>query len=307
LTRPQLAVVASAAYPDLRPDWPILQQALDDLGITATTAVWTDPTVRWADFDLVVASGAWDNIHRPDEFLQWADQTAQVVPMVNSPATLRWNLDKHYLSTLAEAGVATVPTVWCNAADESAPNENELPPGELVVKPTISGGGFQTARYRQGERAEVLAHIRRLHALGRDAMVQPYEEAVDTAGEAGLIFLAGRFSHAIHKTAMLRLDIGPQSHLLDFMDLGPLEPSPAQLEVAEEALAVAEDLLGPTTYARVDLVPLPDGSPAVLELELLDPALFFEIHPDAAPRYAHVLAQRIASAATDGGNNLTAG
>ena len=59
------------AYPDLRPRglaaaapgaWP--SEAID-----ASTAVWTDPDVRWADFDLVLANGAWDNIHHPDEFL----------------------------------------------------------------------------------------------------------------------------------------------------------------------------------------------------------------------------------------------
>jgi hypothetical protein len=53
---------------------------------------------------------------------------------------------------------------------------------------------------------------------------------------------------------------------------------------------------GPTAYARIDLVRLDDGSPAVLELELLDPALFFEQHPQGALRFARVLRDRIDAA-----------
>ncbi|MGA2303303.1 MAG: hypothetical protein ABSH29_03795 [Acidimicrobiales bacterium] len=38
---------------------------------------------------------------------------------------------------------------------------------------------------------------------------------------------------------------------------------------------------------------LDDGTPAVLELELLDPAFFFETHPAAAARFARVLRDMI--------------
>jgi glutathione synthase/RimK-type ligase-like ATP-grasp enzyme len=311
--RSRLAVAVSSQYPDLRPDWPLLRRALTDLGLVVSTEVWTDPHVRWSDFDLVVANGAWDNIHHPAEFLAWADATALLAPMVNTPATLRWNLDKHYLVDLAAAGVATVPTLWLRAADEARSGLEDgaigaaaagagalasIPRGDVVIKPTVSGGGFQTARYRAGEHREAQNHIGHLLAGGRDVMVQPYQEAVDAEGEGALIFLAGQFSHAVRKGPLLRRDIGPRSGLFEFEEISALEPTPAQLMTARAALAAAEARLGPTTYARVDLVPLDDGTPAVLELELLDPALFFEVHPQAATRFAHVLARLIKEAPT---------
>jgi hypothetical protein len=40
-------------------------------------------------------------------------------------------------------------------------------------------------------------------------------------------------------------------------------------------------------------VPQADGTPAVLELELLDPALFFETRPAAATAFARVLRRLI--------------
>jgi hypothetical protein len=305
-------VAVSSKYPDLRPDWPLLRRALTDLGLVVSTEVWTDPHVRWSDFDLVVANGAWDNIHHPTEFLDWADATALLAPMVNTPATLRWNLDKHYLVDLAAAGVATVPTLWLRAADAiggladgatgagatGAGALASIPRGDVVVKPTVSGGGFQTARYRATEHREAQNHIAHLRAGGRDVMVQPYQEAVDAQGEGALIFLAGQFSHAVRKGPLLRRDVGPRSGLLEFEQISALEPTPAQLTTARAALTAAEARLGPTTYARVDLVPLDDGTPAVLELELLDPALFFEVHPPATTRFANVLARLIKEAPT---------
>lgn len=286
-----MAVAASAEFPDLRPDWPLLRGALADTGIAAATEVWTDPRVRWTDYDLVVANGAWDNIHRPEEFLSWADRVATHTMLVNSPATLRWNMDKHYLAALAGAGVATVPTTWVSPAELAA--DAAFPAGEFVVKPTISGGGHETARYGAGEQGGARAHVERLLGAGRTVMVQPYVAAVDAQGEVGLIFLGGRFSHAIGKGPLLRPGAGVRAHLWEDQRITAAEPTETQLRTARAALGAAEESLGPTTYARVDLVALAGGAPAVLELELLDPALFFETAPTAAARFATVLGQLV--------------
>ena len=69
LTAPPAPSRASAAHPDLRPRLAAPARTRWPVGIDASTAVWTDPAVHWDDFDLVLANGAWDNIHRPDEFL----------------------------------------------------------------------------------------------------------------------------------------------------------------------------------------------------------------------------------------------
>jgi hypothetical protein len=194
--------------------------------------------------------------------------------------------------------VATLPTTWLtpDSRSDSDSDSDELalplPQGEFVVKPTVSGGGFETARYPGGDEqaaSDAPVHVRRLLSAGRTVMIQPYQAAVDTHGEAGLIFLGGRYSHAIGKGPLLRPGAGPQSHLYQDEKIGAFMPSESQLETAHLALATAERLVEPTTYARVDLVDLADGTPAVLELELLDPALFFETDPPAATRFAQVL------------------
>jgi hypothetical protein len=297
--RPRLAVAASEWFPDLHDDWPPLRAALHDVGVEGRPAVWSDPAIDWAAFDLVLANGAWDHTRRPAAFLAWVDGLERLgVPLVNPPATLRWNLDKHYLRELEEAGLPIVPTVWVDPPRPPAgPGQGgfalDLPDAEVVVKPAISGGGHLTARYEPHEHEAARAHIGALTAQGQAAMVQPYVAAVDDEGEAGLVFLGGAFSHAVHKEPMIRRGAGPMDDLIDNQVVTAAVASAAQLALGRRAVAAAEDRLGPTTYARVDMVRLDDGTPAVLELELLDPVLFFAHHPAAAMTFARVLTRRL--------------
>jgi hypothetical protein len=283
----RLAVAASAAYPDLRDDWPLLRSALAARGIEATTAVWTDPSVDWASFDLVLANGAWDYIHHLKDFVAWTERVGALTRLVNPPAALAWNADKHYLSDLARLGLPIVPTVFF---DGSAGGPG-LPAGTFVVKPTVSGGAFQSARYGDtpADHAAALAHLDHLVAAGRCAMIQPYQPAVDTVGERGLIFMEGQLSHTIHKAALLRPGVGATDGLAGQMVITASQATPAQHDMAARVLEAASGLVGPLTYARVDLVPDEEGAPVLMELEILDPALFFELHPAGAERLAEVL------------------
>jgi hypothetical protein len=283
-----IAVAATAAYPDMREDWPILQAALADVGIAATAAVWTDPSIDWADFDLVLATCVWDYIHRQDEFIGWTEHVAARTLLCNPPAVLQWNADKHYLAELADAGIPTIPTTFLDVGQIPG----DLPVTEFVIKPTISGGAFQSARYGTSaeEQAAARTHIAHLHPAGRAAMVQPYQPSVDGAGESGLIYLGGTYSHAIHKAALLQPGVGPTEGLAAQMVITPSEASTAQRDLATRILEYTEDRFGPLTYARVDLIADQSGLPMLMELEVLDPALFFEHEPAAAVRFAEVLA-----------------
>jgi len=291
---PRVALAASPQFPDLFEEGPLVLHALEDVGLDARTAVWSDPALDWSAFDLVVANGAWDNIHHPVAFLDWADRVAAAgVPVVNPPATLRWNLDKRYLRDLEAEGVPTVPTRWVEADRPFDPSALDFPAGEIVVKPSVSGGGYRTARYEPHEHEAARAHAAELVGSGRTVMIQPYQPAVDDTGEVGLIFLGGAFGHAIHKDPMIRRGVGALDSLIANQVVTSATATPPQLVVGRKAVAAAERLLGPTTYARVDIVERSDGEPAVLELELLDPVLFFVEAPESAAAFARVLRERI--------------
>ena len=73
------------------------------------------------------------------------------------------------------------------------------------------------------------------------------------------------------------------------------QASEAQREVARRAIAAI-----PTTtthraplYARVDVIDDHSGAPIVLELELVEPSLFFSFDPEAADRFVEAISARL--------------
>ncbi|MER7544179.1 hypothetical protein ABTW95_14340 [Spirillospora sp. NPDC127506] len=258
--------------------------ALASLGVAAEPVVW-DGGADWSRYDLVVVRSTWDYTSRRDEFVAWAES----LPRVLNPAEIiRWNTDKRYLRDLAAAGLPVVPTLW-----DPADIPSEWP--EYVIKPAVSIGSGDTARWGPGEEEQARAHLRSLRDAGRTAMAQPYLSAVDSAGETALVFCDGEYSHAGRKAQILTAGAGVQGSVRDDATRGQVTAATAtdaELDVAARALAAVpggHDLL----YARVDLIPGPDGSPLIIELELTEPNLYLHHGPGSAARFAKAIAARL--------------
>jgi glutathione synthase/RimK-type ligase-like ATP-grasp enzyme len=283
-----IAFATYAGLPDGDDDVPALTAALATLGIPAEPVVWDDPAAEWGRYDLVVIRSTWDYSVRWEEFLAWADTVPR---LFNGADVLRWNTDKRYLRELAAADVPVVETRW---------DLDEVPADwdEYVIKPAVSAGSADTARWRQGEEEAARSHLLGLRSAGRTVMVQPYLSAVDAVGETALLFCDGEFSHAARKAPILAAGAGVQT-VVDRDDdpreqISPAEATPAELAVAHQALAAVRETLGSDDllYARVDLIPGADGSPVLLELELTEPSLFLRHAPGAADRFAQAIAER---------------
>ncbi|MBB2941498.1 hypothetical protein FB565_001202 [Actinoplanes lutulentus] len=290
-TATRVALVTCATFPDLWDDDHPLRDALRERGVIVEAVRWDDESADWSRYDLTVIRSPWDYVARHDAFVAWAHR----VPRLVNPATIvEWNTDKVYLRDLAAAGIPTIPTEFV------APGQTWKPPaeGEWVVKPTISAGSQDTGRYAfpaQSEQAETL--VTRLHAAGRTAMIQPYLRAVDTAGETALLCLPDKsgelsFSHAIRKGPMLK---GPADGTIQPGDesITPRTPSQAERDVAARVLAAIPGGTSQLLYARVDLIPGPDGAPTLIELELTEPSLFLRSAPSAADRLADAILVRV--------------
>jgi len=262
-------------------DEPLALAALRRTGVSVEVLEWDDPGVGWARFDRVVLRSAWDYPERVSEFLRWLDRVAAVSDVVNSPATIRWNLDKRYLAELAEAGVPITPTVFVPPG--MAPT---FPTGEFVVKPAVGAGSREAASYGRNQLDLAATHVTRLHARGQTVMLQPFLRSVGTEGEWPLVFLEGGFSHAANKRVTL-----PRAGVIDEFFAAESNTghaaSKAQIEVGQAAVDAASARVGPPTYARVDVVRDDAGQFCVLELELIEPSLFLRY---ADPRAVESLA-----------------
>jgi glutathione synthase/RimK-type ligase-like ATP-grasp enzyme len=268
--------------PDLDEDGPALLATLAEHGIEGVPAVWDDETVDWDSFDLVVVRSTWDYAERRDLFLLWA---AALPRVLNPLPVLRWNTDKRYLLELERAGLPVVPTMLLQPGDEF-----QAPAGRFVVKPSVSAGSQNTASYSNGDAA--LPLVERLHGEGRTVMVQPYLSGIDEHGETALLYLGGRYSHAVRKTALLADDQEPTTALYLEETITATEATGAERALADWTLAALPIAAAELLYARVDLVPASDG-PVVLEVELTEPSLWL-LHSDgAADRLAEAIADAV--------------
>ena len=291
--RPRVAIAACRAvhgrdakdlYPDA--DWPLLSAALTEAGTAASAIAWDDEGADWGQFDVAVIRSTWDSVNRPRQYLGWARRTARATRLMNPVAALEWNMDKTYMRKLEARGIPIPPTEWLVDADAWVP-----PAHEIVVKPSISGGGRQTARYRPHEGAEAMAHVRRLLGSAQTVMVQPYISSVDIEGEAKLVFVEGELSHAVRVGPLLDAGEGVLERPWEkFVPMEPMEPTPVQLRAARDVLAAVQAEV-PTAllYARVDLVTAPTGQPLLSEIELVDPSLLLRLVPAAAGRLAEAI------------------
>jgi len=275
-------VSARAARGTDRDEAPLVD-AVQRAGMAVEVPCWDDPDVAWDGFDLAVLRSPWDYVSRHGEFLAWLEATERAVRVCNPSPVVRWSTDKRYLADLARRGLPVVPTDFIEPGDAFT-----LGGADLVVKPVVSAGSKDTARHSDASQAE--AHASALLAQGRAVMVQPYLRGIDADGETGLVYFDGAFSHGFRKGPILELDAPATDQLFAPEVISAREPTPAQRAVADAALAASPpDLL----YARVDLVPGPDGEPVVIELELAEPSYFVEVDPPAADRFAAAVRRRV--------------
>ncbi len=281
----RLAIATCAAIPGIHADDQLLVTALNELGVQSTPCIWTDPAIDWASFDAVLIRTPWDYFQRYAEFLAWLDRLP--IPTVNDNALLRWNSDKRYLLELQARGIATIPTELI--AGTELGRCLPLQPGrEIVVKPTVSGGAWHTVRGVVGDPAFAAA-VQRL-PMEFDYLVQPLIPEVVSVGEWSLLYFGGEFSHAVLKRPAsgdfrVQVQFGGSEVMLD--------PGPA-LRASAEAVLEATAACGypDAAYARVDGVVV-EGRFLLMELEMIEPHLFFAHRPAAAARFAEQLVARL--------------
>lgn len=282
---PRIAFATCSVYPSGNEDD---QLAAELAG--AEFQVWDDERVDWHSYDRVIVRSVWDYTAKIDSFLAWVDRVGQK-RLRNSPQLIRFNADKRYLARLA---APTVPTTLLEAGEEMPSYDVEI-----VVKPNISGGARDTGRFLPEAAAEAASLVERIHASGRVALVQPYLPGVDIDGERAVVFIGGEISHILHKRPVLRdpgiapiaaVAHGPAAIMLEPDLVVPGTASAEQLQLAQRVHAEVTARYGRPLFARVDMVPGRDGSPVVIELEAIEPMLYFNLIPGAAERFAAAVA-----------------
>jgi glutathione synthase/RimK-type ligase-like ATP-grasp enzyme len=282
---PHVVLATARDYP-LTPSDAALRDALEARGARVDAIPWDEIPAHAAGETLVVLRSPWDYHRRPAEFRRWVGAfRRRPASLLNPPATVLWNVDKIYLRDLAERGVRLPRTRWFEPGQRPDTRaffaETDL--DAAVVKPRISATAWGTRLVRNDEDLtdEDLAPL-----LPTGSMIQRFVPEITPAGELSLIFVAGRFSHAVLKRGVpgdfrVQVEFGGSET--------PCAPSAAALGFAESVLAATPH---PWLYARVDVVETAKG-PVLMELELIEPALSLDLVPGAAVRLAEAILARV--------------
>ena len=269
----RVALVTSSNAAGMSDDDPIMMAALERAGHQAVMWRWDDETVDWSQVDVAPIRSTWDYFERAAEFTRWLQETRGQVRFINDAKILLWNLDKHYLRELCGAGVPVLPTQIAELPQLEQAVESVWQTGQsAIVKPVISGGSWG------------LHHLQAGQEIKPDPdqgpwLVQPFVPSIETEGELSVILLGGQVSHGIRKFPSAG-DIRVQRE-----HGGREAVETPSVQACEIALQVQGACPGEPVYARVDVVQR-EGRLELMEVELLEPELFFVLVPEAADRLA---------------------
>lgn len=304
-----VALYTCAAWPELWADDHALFPALAAVGLRGEPRVWDAVPAGTAAAPGLIRS-TWDyylNLPAFLDFLAAREAEGAAGPLFNPPAVVRWNLDKRYLLELAALGVPIVPTTLAPRLTEEVLAALWRDYGELVVKPTVSAGSWRTERLPPGTApaGAVVGHGK--GARPGQGIVDPEPEAYliqpflphIADGEWSLVFFDGAFSHAVRKIPQrgdfrVQEQYGGQTVAAATAELpsGLIDQAAAALAALRAVPALSAVSATPPLYARVDGV-LDGGRLLLMEIELIEPALYLRLCEGAADRLCQALRRRL--------------
>jgi len=262
----------------------LVQEALEAKGYKVGRKSWSDPTFDWSSTRYVLFRTTWDYFDRADEWKEWLASTAEKTQMINPHELVQWNMDKHYLKDLINQGI-NVPEIRYIEVGENIQLSDlvgEMQEEVAILKPCFSASARHTYKIvgRVSEELEnTLQELIQVEAM----MLQPFQHTVPEKGEVSMMVMGGTFTHAVLKKPK-KGDFRVQDDFGGTVEL--YKPSGAEIAFAERCVQACPV---PPTYARVDIIEDNDGELALIEMELIEPELWFRLKPEAAEVLAESL------------------
>jgi glutathione synthase/RimK-type ligase-like ATP-grasp enzyme len=258
----------------------LVKSKLEGMGHQVSSVIW-DHEKNWEKFDAVIVRTTWDYQQKSQLFFQTLQTISEQSQLYNPIRLMQWNGSKLYLKELAAKGIPTIPTLW---VDDLTDLEFEnicqkLNCKEFIIKPTIGAGSSGLHRIKSSK--DLNFDDPQLNS-SKVKMIQPFLPEIQKQGEFSLIFFNQKLSHAINKLPKAgefrsQEEFGSQ--------ITSIVPDQTILKIAEQAVAT---LPHKPLYARVDLV-MYEKQYRVIELELIEPNLYFSTHSSAADNFINAL------------------
>ncbi len=270
-------------------------EPLAALGWQAEEIPWRKPDTNWNEYAAVIIRSPWDYQQNQDQFLACLEKIEASSALLENPLpVVQWNFQKTYLRDLKQNGMPIVPTLWASHFDpcQIAPWQTQLKSTELVIKPVVGAAAQNTWRMGGELSADTLSEISAAHKDGH-FMVQRFLPQISTEGEFSLFYFNGDLSHAILKRPKPGDFRSQEEYGSDLISITP----ETNLRKAGERCLSSLQQCGHAIplYARVDLIRFEEAIDgfAIMELELIEPSLYFNMDSAAASRFAQAINIRL--------------
>jgi glutathione synthase/RimK-type ligase-like ATP-grasp enzyme len=266
----------------------LAHEPLQRRGWQVETIPWNKTGIDWARYDIAVIRSTWDFQLHPQAFLETLAGIRRAgTRLENSLDIVRWNMQKTYLRDLATRGVLILPTLWRERLRprELLPLFEELGSDEIVIKPVMSGNAQGAYRLDRSRAHSQAVEIEAYYAT-KPLMVQPFESQVVSEGEYSLFYFNGTYSHCVLKVPK------PGDFRVQEEHGGDIRAVNAEPALLEAAVATIAALTATPLYARADFVRHDANSFRIMELELVEPALYLRMDAGAPARFADAIVAR---------------
>jgi len=278
-----IALITYTDFPGLSESDKMLLALLKKEGQVVTVVPWDKDGVDWSVFSCVIIRSCWNYYEKFDDFLRWLGILQKSTITVWNPiSVIEWNIRKTYIRDLASVGISVVPIVFLEQDSRELLQdiciENKWE--EIIIKPTVgaSAHGVYKIHKREAESKQVLV----TELLKESAvMVQPFMKEIEN-GEYSIIFIGKRYSHAVLKVPKrgefrVNYEQGSREEITEI-----------DKDLLLQAQAVVDTIEPSLLYTRVDGI-IVDGKFMLMELELIEPHLYFDLYPEGAEKFVSTL------------------
>lgn len=267
----------------------LLIEPMKNIGWIAEEISWRNENVNWNDYDAVIVRSTWDYQNNSEKFLEvLAKIDNSTAHLENDLEIMKWNMNKNYLYDLETKGVQIVETIWEKSFNPNSAYGyfDKLKSNEIIIKPNISANADNTFRLTREKLINNLQQIEKIFEA-REFMVQPFLQNIIDEGEYSLFFFNGEFSHCVLKKPKEKDFRVQEEHGGKFKGVIPTEQQKTIGKNIVDKLSVLP------LYGRTDLVRTADNDFALMELELIEPSLYFNMDSESPNRFVKSFEERI--------------
>lgn len=269
----------------------LLIEPMKSAGWDAEEISWRNENINWNNYDAVIVRSTWDYQKDYKKFIDVLEKiNNSSAHLENNFELMKWNMNKKYLFDLEQDGIRIVDTLWKNTF-----NFNEIKNSfylfktkEIIVKPNISANADNTFRLTEEDLLNRKNELEKIFE-NREFMVQPFMENIVEEGEYSLFFFNGDFSHCVLKKPKENDFRVQEEHGGKFKRVVPTEH---QISIGKNIVSKLSSL---PLYARTDLVRTIDNDFALMELEAIEPSLYFNMDEESPIQFVKAFEEKMKS------------